>query len=218
MTASDGSFSASQDFTASVHADRRVLEILYDELGGDGWRQNTNWRTDKPLFGWHGVRTNWDGRIDVLNLGGNSLTGEIPPELGNLTNLEWLSLDNNSLTGEIPSELGDLSSLEVLWLYNNSLTGEIPSELGDLSNLEELSLSYNSLTDEIPPELGSLSSLEDLWLDSNSLTGEIPLDFLDLSSLEWFFWDDNEGLCAPDTTVFDNWLDGLAGWRGPRCD
>ena len=122
VTASDGSFSASQDFTASVHADRRVLEILYDELGGDGWRQNTNWRTDKPLFGWHGVRTNWDGRVDVLNLGGNSLTGEIPPELGDLSNLEALFLYGNFLTGEIPPELGNLTNLEWLSLDNRLFT------------------------------------------------------------------------------------------------
>ncbi|MCE2399217.1 MAG: Ig-like domain-containing protein [Gemmatimonadetes bacterium] len=195
VTASDGSLSASQDLTAFVRlTERQVLEILYGELGGDGWRNNANWKTDKPLDEWHGVSTNADGRVDTLTLRGNSLTGEIP------------------------SELGDLSSLEVLWVLSNSLTGEIPSELGDLSNLETLGLNHNSLTGEIPPELGDLSNLEWLYLESNSLTGEIPLDFLDLSSLEWFYWDDNEGLCAPDTTEFDNWLDGLSGWRGPRCD
>ncbi len=242
VTASDGSFSASQDFTASVHADRRVLKTLYDELGGDGWYDNTNWKTDKPLDEWHGVSTNADGRVDALILWANSLTGAIPPELGSLSNLLRLELHRNSLTGEIPSELGSLPDLRWLYLDNNSLSGEIPPELGDLSNLESLSLSFNrlrgeipselgslsnlelldlrgnSLTGEIPPELGDLSSLEFLWLDSNSLTGEIPRDFLDLSALFRFYWNDNEGLCAPDTTEFDNWLDGLEGWRGPRCD
>ena len=37
------------------------------------------------------------------------MTGEIPPELGGLSNLEWLYLWGNQLTGEIPPELGDLS-------------------------------------------------------------------------------------------------------------
>ena len=196
VTASDdGGFSASQDFTASVFlTDRRVLEILYDELGGDGWTDNTNWKTDKPLDEWYGVSINADGRVDSLSLWSNSLTGEIPPELG------------------------DLSSLEFLWLNSNSLTGEIPSELGSLWDLRGLNLQQNSLTGELPPELGSLSSLEHLWLPYNSLTGEIPLDFLDLSSLASFSWADNEDLCAPDTTEFDDWLDGLVAWRGPRCD
>ncbi len=195
VTASDGSSPASQDFTASVRlTDRRVLEILYDELGGDGWRENTNWKTDKPLDEWTRVRTDLDGRVITLYLQGLSLTGEIPPELGNLANLHFLELDHNSLTGEIPPELGNLANLRFLYLRNNSLTGEIPPELGDLSNLERLDLSINSLT------------------------GEIPLDFLNLSSLALFAWDDNDGLCLPNTNEFDYWLEGLEGWVGPRCD
>ena len=219
LTASDGSLSASQDFTASVFtADRRVLEILYDELGGDGWTDNTNWKTDKPLDEWYGVSANADGRVDTLILWANGLTGEIPSELGSLSDLEVLSLVGNSLTGAIPSELGDLSNLRVLNLTSNSLTGEIPSKLSNLSNLRALYLTGNSLTDKVPSELGDLSSLEDLHLDNNSLTGEIPLDFLDLSSLLLFYWDVNNGLCAPDTSEFDDWLDGLWDWVGPRCD
>ena len=194
VTASDGSLSASQDFTASIHADRRVLEILYDELGGDGWRGNTNWKTDKPLREWYAVSTNAGGRVRRLDLHVNYLTGEIPPKLGSLSDLAFLHLFSNSLAGEIPPELGDLSNLERLDLDNNSLAGEIPPELGDLSNLERLDL------------------------DNNSLTGEIPRNFLDLSSLKGFYWHENDGLCAPDTSEFDNWLDGLASWRGPRCD
>ena len=58
------------------------------------------------------------------------------------------------MTGEIPPELGGLSNLTRLWLDNNQLTGEIPPELGGLSNLTLLSLSSNQLTGEIPPELG----------------------------------------------------------------
>ena len=40
------------------------------------------------------------------------MTGEIPSELGGLSNLRMLSLDNNRLTGEIPPELGGLSNTE----------------------------------------------------------------------------------------------------------
>ena len=39
-----------------------------------------------------------------LDLPNNQLTGAIPPEIGNLTNLEWLVLGENQLTGEIPSD------------------------------------------------------------------------------------------------------------------
>jgi Leucine-rich repeat (LRR) protein len=57
-----------------------------------------------------------------LSLSENQLTGEIPSEIGNLTNLTWLSLDDNQLTGSIPESICDLN-LE--WNYfsitNNQL-------------------------------------------------------------------------------------------------
>ena len=42
----------------------------------------------------------------MLALESNWLSGQIPPELGNLTNLWLLRLNANKLTGPIPAELG----------------------------------------------------------------------------------------------------------------
>ena len=67
------------------------------------------------------------------------MSGEIPPELGSLTNLTWLVLSNNQLSGEIPAELGNLPNLGGLFLNNNRLSGEIPPELGSLTRLRYLS-------------------------------------------------------------------------------
>ena len=86
----------------------------------------------------------------------NQLIGEIPPELGNLVNLEGLGLNNNQLSGEIPPELGNLTSLELLFLNNNLLNGEIPSELGNLDNLIGLGLNDNQLSGCVPSSLGRL--------------------------------------------------------------
>src|SRR5688572_2073103 len=61
-----------------------------------------------------------------------SLTGPVPPVLGNLSNLIYLYLDSNRLTGPIPSELGSLSNLQLLGLSSNQLSGAVPSSLGDL--------------------------------------------------------------------------------------
>ena len=60
------------------------------------------------------------------------MTGEIPAELGDLTNLEELYLNNNQLTGEIPAELGDLTKLTELQLRSNQLTGCIPEGLRNI--------------------------------------------------------------------------------------
>ena len=120
----------------SVESDRTALVALYDSTDGDNWDNNDGWKTDAPLSEWHGVSASSAGTVSRLSLINNNLTGEIPSELGRLTNLEYLALvGNSSLTGEIPSELGRLTNLERLHLFNNRLTGEIPRELGRLTNL-----------------------------------------------------------------------------------
>ena len=138
-------------------ADRAVLTALYNAAGGASWIHNENWLSDAPK--WYGVNIDDNGHVVRLDLARNWLTGELPPELGNLANLEHLSLSQNWLTGRIPAELGNLTNLRRLELDWNSLTGEIPAELGNLANLEYLHFSYNELTGEIPAELGNLANL-----------------------------------------------------------
>ena len=165
--------------------DRDVLEVLYGSTGGPNWNRKDNWLTAVPLEDWHGVRTDDQGRVTAINLGWwNGLTGELPPELGNLANLRWLWLAGADLTGGIPPELGNLANLEGLALPANGLTGGIPPELGNLADLESLHLRWNGLTGGIPAELGDLANLESLSLGANDLTGEIPPTLGDLANLE----------------------------------
>ena len=134
--------------------DREVLVKLYDALDGENWTNNANWLNERPIREWYGVTNDASGRVNGLLLDGNELTGELPAELGSLSNVQRLELGNNKLSGEIPTELGSLSNLQRLELGNNKLTGEIPTELGNLGNLEILLLGSNQLTGEIPMELG----------------------------------------------------------------
>ena len=159
--------------SGSVETDREALVALYNATDGENWNQSDNWLSDAPLGEWKGVLTD-DRRVVVLYLGDNGLTGEIPPELGSLSNLTALYLDTNALSGEIPAELGSLSNLTALYLDTNALSGEIPAELGSLSNLAELDLRNNALSGAIPAELGSLSNLTNLRLLSNDLSGCVP--------------------------------------------
>ena len=113
----------------------------------------------------------------VLNLGGNQLTGSIPPEIGNLTNLTKLYLFNNDLTGSIPSEIGNLTNLTVMSFYNNEFSGSIPSEIGNLTNLTKLYLFNNQLTGEIPVSICDLDinfSLGWLGISNNQLCPPYP--------------------------------------------
>ena len=168
------------------------------------------------------TRLEWLG-LDQAPFSNASLSGPIPPELGNLTKLEKLYLGSDpfadavGLTGPIPPELGNLANLTDLGLGYNGLTGPIPPELGNLANLGRLGLSGNQFTGPIPTELGNLAHLTSLMLDHNELTDRLPESFLGLS-LEIFWWDNNAGLCAPDTSAFRAWLEGIGGHNpGPFC-
>lgn len=153
---------------------RDVLNQLHDATSWARWHNRDNWGTDAPLDTWYGVTADSDGNVIGLALGGNSLAGPIPAELGKLDRLRTLDFAHNGLEGPIPPELGSLRNLEHADLSSNGLTGSVPAELGKLGNLRTLRLYDNRLSGPIPPELGSLPSLDSLVLGWNWLFGPIP--------------------------------------------
>ena len=168
---------------SDASTDKAALVALYNATDGPNWANNRNWLSDRPIGEWSRVSTDGDGRVTGLWLDGNELSGSIPSELGNLTNLGVLSLSYNQLSGSIPSELGDLANLGVLWLDSNELSGSIPLELGNLDNLYSLWLNGNQLSESIPSELGNLANLGVLGLSSNQLSGSIPSQLGNLDNL-----------------------------------
>ena len=176
----------------SPETDREALVALYNATGGPYWDSTDNWLTDVPIGEWSGVTTDDNGRVTGLYFYANQLSGEIPPGLGNLTNLKELDLSRNQLSGEIPPELGNLANLTGLALSENELSGEIPPELGGLANLQELVLSYNELSGGILPELGNLPNLTYLGLDGNELSGQIPPELGNLANLTGLALVDNQ--------------------------
>jgi hypothetical protein len=165
-------------------------------------------------------------------LGDNPLSGGIPPELGNLSNLQLLSISQTyQLAGPIPPELGNLSNLQNLYLYSNALTGSIPPELGRLTNLRILYLFSNHLSGAIPPQIWQLRNLEELWLGNTQISGRIPADVGNLGNLRYLrvsntglfgalprtltsiplrsFWFNGTGLCEPGEPEFQSWLAGI---------
>ena len=173
-------------------SERAALTALYDSTDGPGWTNSRNWKTAAALDKWHGVTTDADGRVQRLGLSFNGLSGTIPAELGNLTNLQWLNLWNNDLSGTIPAELGNLTNLQSLNLLGNDLSGTIPAELGNLTNLQVLYLSQNRLSGTIPAELGNLTNLQGMYLYENELSGTIPAELGNLTNLESLYLYENE--------------------------
>ncbi|CDY53829.1 BnaA09g57210D [Brassica napus] len=111
-----------------------------------------------------------------LYLSNCSITGEIPPRIGDLTELRSLEISDSFLTGVIPPEIVKLNKLWRLEIYNNNLTGKIPPGFGIMTNLTYLDISTNSLEGDLS-ELRSLTNLISLQLFENRLTGEIPPEF-----------------------------------------
>ena len=170
--------------TPTPSADRAALVALYNATGGADWTDNTNWLSAIPLNEWYGVALDANQRVIGLSLRENGLSGSIPSDLGNLTNLRHLSLTRNQLTGTIPSQLGNLTKLQVLDLGRNNLAeGIIPSWLSGMTTLRELHLDVNNFSGNIPSQLGNLTNLEVLDLDDNRLTGEIPASFGSLTKM-----------------------------------
>ena len=180
------------DAVSTELVNRCALIDFYEATSGDVWKRSHNWLTDdEPLDSWEGVTANRDGVVVGLKLNWNSLEGELPPELGGLTKLEWLNLSDNRLSGNIPPELGGLAKLKDLDLGNNLLSGSVPPELGGLAELEWLDLSDNHLSGNIPPELGGLTELKWLSISRNHLSGNIPPELGGLAKLKDLILSDN---------------------------
>lgn len=170
-------------FSTEVPAERAALDALYEATNGDNWVNNTGWTNDVPgtLCSRYGVSC-ISGRVSALNMQtvlnnlarGNGLSGTLPQELGDLTELRNLTLPHNDLSGPLPEFLGTLEQLRQINLSGNLFTGSIPANLGNLTQLQHLQLGGNKLTGSIPETLADLDALQTLTLTSNQLSGSIP--------------------------------------------
>ena len=74
---------------------RAALIAFYMATDGENWSIGRSWLSDAPLGEWYGVRTDSNGRVTQLDLSGNQLRGNLPPEIGSLTHLQSLFLYRN---------------------------------------------------------------------------------------------------------------------------
>mmetsp|Transcript_16431 Transcript_16431/g.40125 ORF Transcript_16431/g.40125 Transcript_16431/m.40125 type:complete len:261 (+) Transcript_16431:5102-5884(+) len=118
----------------------------------------------------------------------NTLTGQLPAQLGSLTKLSRLSLGGNALVGSIPTQIANLPRLEIFDLWGNQLTGVVPSfgrNDGFLSFFDiEDNLIVGSLAgilQALPPE-----SLQKFYAGYNQITGFIPAEIASFPKLRVF--------------------------------
>ncbi|KAF8037517.1 hypothetical protein BT93_B0420 [Corymbia citriodora subsp. variegata] len=102
--------------------------------------------------------------IECYLVSNNKLSGEISPEMCQLSSIRMLDFSKNKLSGIIPLCL-DVS--------DNQLQGSLPRGLANCSNLEFLNFEHNQIVDTFPSWMGSLSYLNVLILRSNRFHGAV---------------------------------------------
>src|SRR5690606_32700981 len=102
---------------------------IYDDMGGAGWTNTTNWpapgnwpasATSAEFGSWHGIGVQ-NGDIREIGLPGNNITGEIPEDIMQLTELWALNFSDNHITSFPPSLLSH-AKLSRLSLSSNDIT------------------------------------------------------------------------------------------------
>ncbi|GLT35864.1 hypothetical protein SLA2020_102800 [Shorea laevis] len=166
--------------------DRLALLAFKDHIEEDPLGVLNSWNESLRFCNWRGVSCSQrhQGRVTVLNLGGQKLVGSIPPQIGNLSFLRQINLGGNNFKGDIPQEIGRLFRLRYLNLSNNALQGKIPRNLAFCSEMQAIDFGRNNLVGEIPIEFRNLSkSLLSFSVLANQLTGSIPQWLGNASSL-----------------------------------
>ena len=198
ITAEDGT-SSTYLVTIDVALSQKEILLLISAANPEN---TLDWKETDNLSDWEEVTLDANGIITELALSQRKLS-QLPPEIGQLTNLKVFVLNFNQLTSlppeigklgnlvtldltynnlsNMPSDIGQLGSLEYLNLGENDLRS-LPSEIGQLSSLIELRL-YNNDLNSLPPEIGQLSRLVALGLYINNLSS-LPPEIGQLGSLE----------------------------------
>ncbi|WP_299114934.1 T9SS type A sorting domain-containing protein [uncultured Winogradskyella sp.] len=172
--------------------EKDALMVFYNALDGPNWSDNTNWGTTEPVRTWANVTTAGNKVIGLDFFGISGLNGQIPSEIEDLINLEYLSLAlSENITGPIPTSIGNLSQLKRLRLQGTGNSGTLPASIGNLNNLEELRLIGNNFSGDIPSSFSNLTNLTDFYVigstftyagNFNQFTGELP-DFSNAQNL-----------------------------------
>ncbi|MBR4854092.1 MAG: hypothetical protein IKU88_05140 [Alistipes sp.] len=83
-----------------LEKEREALIALYNATGGDYWKRNDNWCSDKPVSEWWGVSVYTDtGLVCMICLDENNLYGKITSEIfDGLTKCNHINLTYNCIT------------------------------------------------------------------------------------------------------------------------
>ena len=165
--------------------DCEILLSIKDTLS-ESWNLNWDVNTDIAKRKYIDIDIDGVGRgrdsITGLVLKNPDASDPIPIRISELTSLRTLNLDSG-FAGEIPPEIGELSELEHLSIRSPGVTGSIPPELGNLSKLKSLAFHGSKLSGELPFSLGFLLNLETFYIHDTDITGGLPISFVFLYNM-----------------------------------
>ena len=167
-----------------IPSDSLALVAIYQATSGGQWTNNTNWLKG-PVSSWYGV-TILNKRVYQLILWDNGLSGFIPNEIGNLTEMVELIIGQSNLYGPIPNSIGQLTNLDVLDLRHSGVQGKIPASLSNCNKLRQLYLGENRLEGDVDSSLAGCVKLQLVGLNNNQFSGTFPCIFFNLPDLYAF--------------------------------
>jgi Leucine-rich repeat (LRR) protein len=148
----------------SVVDEREILELLYNDCGGDDWHNNDNWLISDDICTWYGVECRKGNTVQAIRLGANNLVGTPPTELFRLQQLHTLWLYSNPINFKFKG-IGEAKNLVNLRLDATGLSDVFG--IGEATSLIHLDLKYNQISGQFPTELLKLENLESLTLTDN---------------------------------------------------
>jgi len=111
--------------------------------------------------------------IESFQVHGNYISGTIPQEIDELTNVVILKLGRNPITGTLPL-FKNLKSVVQFNCNFCALSGEFPDMFGYMPSLEVSYWDGNGFHGSLPASLGVAKKLTRLSFNINNFTGAIP--------------------------------------------
>lgn len=176
-------------------SDRVILDLLYYSLqhgsvSGPSSSNNKNtsstqkqqiqWdilqRGENSHCKWEGITCNKKNEVIQIVVFGLGVSGTLPNELHQMSQLERFNVRNNKIQGTLPASYGSMSNLRLFNAQRNEISGSIPESYRGMINITSFFLSDNSLTGTISSTvLHDWKKLMHLDLSRNRFEGPFPV-------------------------------------------
>jgi len=171
-----------QIVTGTTESQCLALSQLYTSTNGNSWTERTNWFTPN-VCEWHGIQCAV-GNVSAINLDGNHLVGNLNAvPFGSLPGLQVFDINGNQVTGNLPISLTGLASLTTLDVGENLFFGDLStSTIWSKANLSILDLSDNDFGGTIPDVTG-WGAISTVDLSENAFSGVLPASMWNRTTL-----------------------------------